>query len=135
MLRGCYERPRRWTDFSAMIASPDNPVTQNDAREIFYRVTGEPFNSLKPPPLFTRAGRFETFDNEFTWEFDSVLGGDAVAGRVRGLSLVSSRYDGLIEFDAALGYGEWILEFRNDSRQQHEAVRRSYCRPAAWFRD
>jgi len=66
MLRACYERPRRWTDFSALVASPDNPVTQNDAREIFYRVTGQPFNSLKPPPLFTRAGRFETFDNEFT---------------------------------------------------------------------
>ncbi len=44
-----------------------------------------------------------------------------MAGRVRGLSLVSSRYDGLIASDAALGYGEWILEFRNDSRQQREA--------------
>jgi len=121
MLRACYERPRRWTDFSAMIASPNNPVTQNDAREIFYRVTGKPFNSLKPPPLFTRGGRFDAIDNEFTWEFDNALGGEAVAGRVRGLSLVSSRYDGLIESDAALGYGEWILEFRNDSRQQREA--------------
>ncbi len=58
-------------------------------------------------------------DNEFTW--DDALGGEAVAQRVKGLSLLSSRMDAVAEPDAALVYCEWIMEFKNVSPQQREA--------------
>ena len=44
-----------------------------------------------------------------------------VAGRVKGLSLLSSRMDSVAEPDAALVYCEWTLEFKNVSSQPREA--------------
>ena len=58
-------------------------------------------------------------EEEFTWDKDQA--GDAVAGRVRGLSLATSRQDGVVYPEAALAYVEWTLEFKNDSRLQREA--------------
>lgn len=94
------------------------PTAPEQARATFFRVTGQPFNVLPPPQLnFTRGG-WNIFD-EFTWDRDQ--GGAAVGSRVKGLSLVSSRLDGLVEGDAALGYVEWTLEFRNTSQRAQEA--------------
>ena len=44
-----------------------------------------------------------------------------MAGRVKGLSLLSSRLDTTTEPDACLGYCEWIMEFKNVSAMQREA--------------
>jgi hypothetical protein len=52
---------------------------------------------------------------------DDGLGGEQVAGRVKGLSLISSRLDAATEPAAALSYTEWTLEFRNMSTQAREA--------------
>jgi len=89
------------------------------ARKAYYRVTGKPFNSVAPPlSKYQRAGR-DLF-GEFDW--DQGLGGETVAGQVRGLSLAQSRFDGMCRPDEGWAYFEWILEFRNDhERSQREA--------------
>lgn len=120
MLRACYERPRKFTNFAALLISRDNLVYQQEAREIFFRAKGRAFNAFRPPRLYTRNGRWNVFD-ELTWDFDEGQAGTAVAGRVRGLFLESSRIDCRIHSQAAVAYLEWIFEFQNQSQRQSEA--------------
>lgn len=115
MLMSCYGRGNRFWIETIGGRHPDAQL----ARQVYYRVTGRPFNA-SPPPLsrYQAAGR-GVFD-EFDW--DDGLGGDTVAGRVRGLSMVQSRFDGLCRAEEGWAYLEWILEFRNDhERRQREA--------------
>ena len=119
--RACYGRAR-WAENADLITwlfAGSRSVPATDARNIYYRVTGRAFNSVPPPNIFTARGRWNALEEEFTWDDDQ--GGEAVAGRVKGLSLVSSREDALIEADAALAYVEWTLEFKNISTLQREA--------------
>lgn len=102
------------------------PVSLERVREIYYRVTGRPFNAVKPPPLRGRRGAI--FD-EAEWDF--AQGGETVAARVRGLSLAQSRLDGRIEADAGTAYLEWTMVFRNDSPQQREARAQILLPPGA----
>ncbi len=121
LLRACYRSLIREADFDlvANVAGGKRWINPEEAREIYYRVTGRPFNSVPAPSLYTRFGRWSDLDNEFTW--DDALGGEAVAGRVKGLSMLSSRVDALAEPDAALTYCEWTMEFKNVSSQAREA--------------
>lgn len=121
ILRACYGLLRRELDFDLVrnLASGNQTVSADQAREIYYRVTGKPFNSVPPPSLYTRTGRWTGLDEEFTW--DDALGGETVAGRVKGLSLSGSRMDAMAEPDASLVYCEWTLEFKNISSQPREA--------------
>jgi hypothetical protein len=121
LLQACYGRTRRASnmDLFALLFSDGSAVSATDARNTFYRVTGRAFNSVPAPRIFTGRGRWNVLEEEFTWDTDQ--GGDAVAGRVKGLSLVSSRQDGFVEADSALGYVEWTLEFKNQSTLQREA--------------
>lgn len=100
-------------------------ATVEDYQLAYYRVTGRLYNSV-PAPL--PAGAFrgrdrspqETEAREWVW--DASLGEQRVGQRLRGLNLVESRLDARLESDAALGYVEWTLEFRNDHvAQQREA--------------
>ena len=120
MLRACYERARRFTNLASLFISRDNPLQQLEARTIYFRVTGKAFNSQPPPRLYTRDGRWEVAE-EFSWESDDAQGGDAVEGRLRGLSLEDSRIDARIHSQAGLAYLEWTLQFRNHSNRQQEA--------------
>ena len=121
LLRASYGLLDRDLDLNLVrqIASGGIPVSAEQAREVYYRVTGTPLNSVPPPALYTRAGRWSVLEDEFTW--DNALGGDAVAGRVKGLSLMSSRMDAAVESDASIVYCEWTMEFKNISSQQREA--------------
>jgi len=121
ILRACYGLLRRELDLDLVrtIAGGKQTVSADQAREIYYRVTGTPFNSVPPPTLYTRAGRWTDLEEEFTW--DNALGGETVADRVKGLALSGSRMDAVAEPDAALVYCEWTLEFKNISTQQREA--------------
>src|SRR6185295_4904839 len=112
----------RWAenlDLITWLFSHGRAVSDTDARDIYYRVTGNAFNTRPPPQIYTARGRWNVLEEEFTWDGDQ--GGDAVAGRVKGVSLVNSREDGLIDADAALAYVEWTLEFKNVSTLQREA--------------
>ena len=100
-------------------ASGNKRVNSDQARAIFYRVTGKPFNSAPLPSIYKRYGGWMNLDEELTW--DEGLGGETVAGRVKGLSLAASRLDTITEPDAAVAYCEWTLEFKNVSSLQREA--------------
>lgn len=92
-------------------------VSTEQARAIHYRVTGTPFNMIKPPS--SPFGRRRQAD---LWlDFDPDVGGDAVQGRIRGLSLQESRLDGVISPGSAVTYSEWTMVFRNSSPRQQEA--------------
>ncbi|MDM8553674.1 VIT domain-containing protein [Desulfococcaceae bacterium HSG7] len=109
MLEMCYVFGRN--PFFARITNVDF----KEARKLYYRTTGTPFNTFPSPSpsgdrLYFRRPRF-----------DEGIGGEAVSGKVEGLSLKDSRMDAVIHPDAALSYLEWILVFRNRSRRQQEA--------------
>jgi len=116
ILRSCYRRTGRTTDLMSMIVTLGDPVPPKKSRRIYYRVTGVPFNAAPPPvSLLGNRGLFRGFG------FDPAQGEQVVAGRIRGLSLTSSRIDGSVDGDAALAYLEWTLVFRNDSSLRQEA--------------
>ena len=115
LLRASYGRAGRGGD----LYSWGKYISPEAARTIYYRVNGHAFNSVPPPKLYAGRARWNLMEEEFTWDQDQA--GDAVAGRVRGLSLAASRQDGAVYPEAALAYLEWTLEFKNDSRLQREA--------------
>ncbi len=137
LLMTCYEgnRGRRiGTDISGwmtqgweMLASvfSSRPVSMLDsekARNVFFRVTGKPFNSIKPPSGKMESvaiGRNAGIEDEF--EFDAHLGGDEVAVRLKNLNLAESRFDGHVDTVSQIGYGEWTMVFKNESSRQREA--------------
>ena len=116
ILRACYERSGEMRDLTSVLLGAGR-VSPPAARELYYRVTGDPFNSVPPP----RLSGFDGDRIDGLWDFDPEQGGAAVGGVLRGLSLAASRLDGSIDPDAALGYLEWTLEFRNDGMVPREA--------------
>lgn len=134
LLKACYEGPRgtqQGTDLSgwmmtswriplAMIdASLWRPASPEKVRDVFFRVTGKPFNAVPPPRVRTGMGR--AFDPLQEVDFDSHTGGDEVAVRIRGLDLAESRFDGHADAVSQIGYGEWTMVFRNAATLPREA--------------
>src|SRR5262249_44702612 len=105
-----------------MFRAPNWPWTRQrqlvpssaEAREIYYRVHGIPFNAKPLPRGNNRPSPFGDF------QFDDDHGGTQVGGRLNGLYLVSSRIDGSISSDDAIAYLEWTVEFRNFSTIDRE---------------
>jgi hypothetical protein len=115
MLRLCYVRTGRSTDMFSFISGMSS-VSPLQAREVYYRVTGEAFNLQPRPEALFRRGQLWSGP-----EFDGEQATDAVGGRLRDLSLASSRFDGSIDPQAALGYGEWTLVMKNEGSMTREA--------------
>ena len=115
LLRLCYGQTER--EFGTF--SSGKPMNAETARTLYYRVHGRPFNAVPPPKLYAGRERWPLIEQEFAWDRDQ--GGDAVAGRRRGLSLVHSRQDVSMEPEAAMAYAEWTLEFKNESSLQQES--------------
>lgn len=90
------------------------------AQKVFYRVTGKAFNAV-PPPLSKYQRSARSLFSEFEW--DNGLGGETVAGQVKGLSLQQSRMDGICEPDEGWAYLQWTFEFRNDHEQSQREAR------------
>ncbi|HEY8995026.1 MAG TPA: VIT domain-containing protein [Lacunisphaera sp.] len=120
LLRGCYYRTdeERDTVHSWFFGR----VTLENRQRIYYRVTGRQFNHRPPPERgWSFPGRGAARDTE-EWVWDSGQGGDGVGQRLKALTLTQSRLDGTVDGDAALGYLEWTMVFRNDHEfQQREA--------------
>lgn len=117
LLRRSYvNRPFEADPISWIVSSSGDRIPIEKVREVYYRVTGRPFNAVRPPPMRGRRGSI--FD-EAEWDF--AQGGDQVAARVRGLAMTQSRLDGKVEAAAGTAYLEWTMEFRNDSAIQREA--------------
>ena len=115
VLRACYERSGQAADPIGFLFTLDDPTSLEEARGVYYRLTGRSFDSVPAPRL---AGRFDPTSER---NFDPEQGGEVVAGKLKGLSLAGSRLDGSLDADAALGYVEWTLVFKNDAEVQREA--------------
>lgn len=118
LLRLSYDGNRRPTgviSFIVSIMDQRNHVSRLEARQIYYQVTGEPFN-YRPPPYdgrsWSRLGAFR---------FDNDQGGSEIGGRVEGLEMISSRLDGSVSGDDNVAYMEWVMEFKNNSEFSQEA--------------
>ena len=116
MLRACYEQTGRAVDIASDLFSLGDAVTTEEARRIYFRVTGETFNTRVP--LGRLKGHWQP---EETFDFDPDQGGEVIAGKVRGLSLAASRIDGSLDADAGVAYTEWTMVFRNESARLQEA--------------
>jgi hypothetical protein len=119
LLRACYGRTRTAAEFDLggqLFGGKEMPV--EEARRIYYRVTGHPFNSVPPPSVRRARGQALDFSQ---WTWDEEQGGERVGGRLAGLTLADSRMDAVVDPDAAVAYLEWILEFRNIAMQAQEA--------------
>jgi hypothetical protein len=117
MNRACYFGANMPADPISWLINRGQRVRPEQARNIFYRVTGTAFNTVASPTLGLRTRRNP--GNEFDW--DPEQGGDVVAGRLKGLSMTDSRIDGTVNPDAATAYLEWTMVFRNDFRSEREA--------------
>jgi hypothetical protein len=84
------------------------------SRDLYFRVTGRPFNSA-PPPKLAFQGHGGRADR------DLARGGEAVAGQLRGLSLSESRLDWHCESASGLTWGEWTFTFSNSTSDAQEA--------------
>ncbi len=123
LLRLCYGaagRPTGLLSGFVMLTSnnwigtrPQQVASPAEAREIYYRLHGVPFNA-KPAP-FRNAARFADM------QFDDDHGGTRVGGRMQGLNLASSRIDGSISGDDLIAYLEWTIEFKNTAAIDREA--------------
>ncbi|HKX32488.1 MAG TPA: VIT domain-containing protein, partial [Blastocatellia bacterium] len=118
LLHACYYGFQRPTDLISFWFSLGDPVTAVQAREVYYRVTGRTFDSV-PTPARNKQALLDVFD--FNEDSDFGVGGREVGGILPGLSLAESRMDGSIDPDAALGYLEWTMVFRNSKGWQQEA--------------
>ena len=116
LLRSCYNRSRDATDILGGLFSIQNPVTVEQARKIYYRVTGETFD-MSAPPLRVN-GRLITQD---TFDYEDDQGGPAIAGKLKDLSLSYSQLEGTIDADGGVAYIRWKLVFQNYSDFDREA--------------
>ena len=96
------------------------PIHADDAQAIYFRLHGEPYNSVDvaAPRLpnmraLVRGGGMTPIDVH--------QGGDRVGERLKGLSMDASRIDTHIDAASRLSYTEWTIEFENASKMTHEA--------------
>lgn len=113
-----------WNLFPAIIDEEPLKAPDTEAvRDVFFRVTGKPFNAM-PPPKFARAssmmGRGGNRDLD-TFQFDDHVGTDQVAVRLKDLDLAESRFDGHLDSVSRTAYGEWTMVFHNRGMQSREA--------------
>ena len=116
LLRSCYSRSGVATDLLGLAWVMGNPINPNEARQIYYRVTGETFDSTLPPDRI--GGRIIPQD---TFDFDNDQGGSRINGKLRGLSLTNSKLEASVDGNGGVGYMEWTLIFRNESTDHREA--------------
>ncbi len=114
LLSACYVTPRRAPLMNVGMAWSDS-VSLEDARAVYYQVTGKTFNSVPKPEGLRPGGSFR-FNTD-----DVDQAGREVGGRVPGLSLASSELKGSVDGDAALAYLEWTMSFETTEEGQSEA--------------
>jgi Vault protein inter-alpha-trypsin domain len=110
LLRSCYSQSGHATDLIGYLFSLSDPIPPAEAQKIYYRVTGETFDTSIPPERI--GGRFIPQD---TFDFDRDQGGVKIAGKLKELSLASSKLDASVEANGGVGYMQWTLVFKNDS--------------------
>lgn len=115
LLKSCYRESDPAIQWLGAALANEDAATSEQARTIYYRVTGKPLQSVS----FT-ADSWHT-----RWHasagFDRDLGGVRVGQAVEGLSLRTSRMETFLDPKAMLASIEWTLVMRNESWRNGEA--------------
>lgn len=118
LLSYSYARRGRPLDMISFFLKWDRKsVSTEQAREVYFRVTGQAFNDAEPASL-RRRGLWEG-NGRLGFDFDQ--GGEVVGKKLKDLQLSDSVIDGSIDADAAIAYLEWTFEFTNRSSRLAEA--------------
>jgi hypothetical protein len=140
MLRACYERSGRATDILGSLYESHHKLNINEARDVFYRVTGKPFNSVAIPPSARatiqhaglvddphglNAGVVDEFD------LDADIAGETVSGVARGVTATSSQITGTIDPNALVGKLDWFFTLTNTFKYDREARAKILLPPGA----
>lgn len=140
MLRACYERSGRATDILGSLYEVKNPTKVDEAREIFYRVTGKPFNSVPLPASLraTRSNQGLLSDNENEepnvedeFDQDPDIAGETVSGVARGLTMNESKLAGFVDSNSCVADLMWNVTFGNTSKYDREVRSKILLPPGA----
>ncbi|HNM52121.1 MAG TPA: VIT domain-containing protein, partial [Candidatus Obscuribacter sp.] len=130
LLRACYERSGKATDILGSLYESAHPISVEDARQIYYQVTGKPYNSVPIPASFRATikhahavSESDPLNSGVTDEFDrdTDIAGENVSGMARGLSMSNSLMGGDVDVDGAQARLNWSFQFRNASKYDREA--------------
>ncbi len=132
MLRACYEHSGRATDIVGTLYESHNPIPVEAARNVFYRVTGKPFNAVPIPSdmraTMQHAGLIgdslaSRMNSDVTDEFDldPDIAGESVSGVARGLAVSQSKISGKIDNELAVAEMTLEFELQNNSEVDREA--------------
>lgn len=122
MLRSCYKQDLVLPWWFQMGHGPLSSSILTDSemiasRELFYRSTGNPFNSAKRP---TGTEYYYGWEDEIDWWNDHDFAGATVGGVVRGLTLTNSKVDGWVDADEAISRLNWKMHFTHDTASRAE---------------
>lgn len=122
VLSSCYMGPR--TGLMLLGSALDiggSHVGPNEARKLYYRMTGTSFSQLPVPDdvrsFMVRGG------------FDMGQGGETVGGRLKHLKMETSQMLCSVEPEAKLAYLEWTFVFRNDHVSRNAEARTQVLLP------
>lgn len=130
LLRLCYSDKLQMADFLQVAFARRAEINQEKARNVFYRVTGMPFNKEKYPKEL-----LGSIDTVWDWGWDSDRGGESVGGRIDQLSLKTSELDVVCDPNSASADMQWTLVFENMSNAQAEARTQIKLPPGAVVSD
>lgn len=136
LLRSCYQHMASVSDIPSLLFAvwhvesnrpwlmwhdEGHPLTIEEARQVYYRTYGRPFNTVARPKFNVglRSIQPEFEDWDFGW--DSELAGENVGARQAGLSLADSTLISSVDADLATSYTEWTMVFQNNHYSQQEA--------------
>jgi hypothetical protein len=114
VLRACYGHTGDGMSLLGLLMNVAAPITSDKARQIYYRMTGRAFETAPPP-------RLRSFEEGRTRHIPEDGTGELMTWPAAGLSMHESQLDGSLDAQAALGYVEWALVFKNDAGWQQEA--------------
>ncbi len=117
MLQRCYDlRAHSIFIMSDLFSARTSTTNQaEDARDTYYRVTGETFDSV-PAPRSVNGRVLRGNDIEFEDHAD----GTRTSGILNGLSLTSSNITGTVDADGGVGHLDWTFAVENSSYSEKE---------------
>ncbi len=130
LLRACYEHSGKATDILGSLYESGHPIAVSAAREVYYKVTGKPFNTEPIPASFRATIKHNGalsptdpltggVDDEF--DLDTGVAGENVSGMARGLALNAANLSGKIDAEGSLAQLTLSFDFENTSKYDREA--------------
>lgn len=116
LLRRCYDDRSGSLYLLSELLSSKRKIKSVEVRDIYYRVTGEPFDAYSPP---TRVGSRRLVENDL--EVEKRFDGTTINGIFKDLSLSKSDLSGSFDADGGVGHLDWTLAFDNASAATREA--------------